>query len=117
MRKIYHLSTCQTCRRILAELDGAPDLERQDIKTQPLTPDQLDELRRYTGSYEALFSRRSRQYRPLGLHEKQLTEEDYRRLILEEYTFLNRPVVLVEEEVFVGSSRQAVEGARRALNK
>ena len=67
------------------------------------------------GGYAALFSRRARLYRERGLHEQSLAEEDLRRLLLEHYTFLSRPVVEVDGKVFVGSGKKAVEGAVRAL--
>lgn len=87
----HHLSTCTTCQRILKEI---PRLERfvlQDIKTEPIIPKQLDAMRELAGSYEALFSRRALKFRAMGLHEKQLAETDYRKSILQEYTFLKRP--------------------------
>ncbi|HEY8919750.1 MAG TPA: ArsC/Spx/MgsR family protein, partial [Chitinophaga sp.] len=60
------------------------------------------------GSYEALFSRRSQKYRPMGLHEKTLTEKDYRDLILQEYTFLKRPVAIVDGKIYVGAEAKNV---------
>ena len=83
----------------------------QDIKTEPITPQQLVELKEMAGSYEALFSRRSMKFRPMGLHEKQLSEKDYRKLILEEYTFLKRPVIVIDDKVFVGNAKAVVEAA------
>lgn len=114
--KIYHLSTCSTCKRILCEI---PDLDRfdlQDIKTEPITPGQVDEMKKLAGSYEALFSRRSMKFRPMGLHEKELGEMDYRKLILEEYTFLKRPVVVIGEQVFVGNNKKEVEAMLEAAS-
>ena len=115
MKKIYYLSTCKTCQKVIASLNGGDGFEMQDIKSHNITPEQLDELKKMAGSYEALFSRVARKYRSLGLHEQQLAEEDYRRLILEEYTFLKRPVVVIGNQLFVGSARKAVEGAKAAL--
>lgn len=109
--KIYHLSTCSTCQRILKEL---PDLERfelQDIKTEPITAAQLDAMRKMAGSYEALFSRRAIKFRSMGLYQKDLKEEDYRDLILSEYTFLKRPVIVIGEKIFVGNSAKVVQAA------
>ena len=74
----------------------------QDIKTEKITPAQLDELKEKAGSYEALFSRRAIKYKELGLKDKKLTEADYRRLILEEYTFLKRPVAVDGKKILVG---------------
>lgn len=70
MKKIYYLSTCSTCKRIIEELGIGDDFEMQDIKFDKITPEQLDTMAARAGSYEALFSKRSRQFRPLGLHEK-----------------------------------------------
>src|SRR5450432_3416529 len=103
MNKIYCLSTCSTCTRILKEIQAEKKgFVLQDIKTEKITPVQLEELKAKAGSYEALFSRRALKYKELGLKDKTLTEKDYRRLILEEYTFLRRPVAIVSGRVFVG---------------
>ncbi|GAA0531009.1 arsenate reductase family protein [Chitinophaga japonensis] len=102
MKRIYHLSTCSTCKKILTEIKAKErGFTLQDIKTEKITPAQLDEMRKLAGSYEALFSRRSQQYRPMGLHEKTLTEDDYRRLILQEYSFLKRPVAVVDGKIYI----------------
>jgi len=87
----------------------------QDIKEQQITPEELDELYQLAGSYEALFSRKAIKYRTMGLNEKKLTEQDYRNLILEEYTFLKRPVVVVGNQIFIGNAKAAVEGAKKAI--
>jgi arsenate reductase len=111
MKKIYHLSTCNTCQRIIRELNGGKGFAMQDIKTEPITEAQLQEMYEMTGSYEALFTRRSRKYRAMGLHEVELSEADYKRLILEEYTFLKRPVLIIEGEIFIGNSKKVVAAA------
>lgn len=104
MKKVYFLSTCSTCKRIIKE-NGyeKKGFGFQDIKTEKISPKQLDELKDLAGSYEALFSRRSLKYKSMGLKDKKLTETDYRTLILEEYTFLKRPVVLSGRKVIIGS--------------
>ncbi|RMG75657.1 MAG: hypothetical protein D6722_00630 [Bacteroidetes bacterium] len=115
MTKIFHLATCNTCQKILAELDPGPEVVLREIKSAPITEAELDEMYRLAGSYEALFSRRAMKYRQWGLNEKKLSEADYRRYILEEYTFLKRPVVVTGEAIFIGNARKAVEGAKAAL--
>ena len=114
--KIYHLSTCSTCQRILKQM---PDLKRfalQDIKAEPITAAQLEVMRKLAGSYEALFSRRAIKFRSMGLDKKQLSETDYRDLILSEYTFLKRPVILIGEQIFVGNAKNGVEEAVAATS-
>ena len=117
MNKIYHLSSCSTCQRIIKELNIGKGFDLQDIKTEPVTASQLDWLKERVGSYEALFSRRAMKYRGWGLHEKKLSETDYRRLILEEYTFLRRPVLIVGDEIFIGNSKKNVAAALERIHQ
>lgn len=85
------------------------NFEKQDIKTEPMTFDQIDEMKALSGSYESLFSRKAMKYRSMGLGDKILSEEEYRQLIHDEYTFLKRPVFIVVNEIFVGSSKKEIE--------
>ncbi|POY38531.1 arsenate reductase [Solitalea longa] len=110
MSKIFHLSTCSTCSKIIKQAEEAGiKFEKQDIKTEQISAAELEAMMKLAGSYEALFSRRSQKFRPMGLHEKNLTENDYKELILQEYTFLKRPVVISGEKIFVGNSPKVVE--------
>ncbi|MGB3800373.1 MAG: ArsC/Spx/MgsR family protein [Lewinella sp.] len=115
MAKMYQLTDCKTCQRILGELGDQPDLEVTNIKETAITPAELDRMAEMAGSYEALFSRRAMKYRSMGLADQELTEDDYRRLILEEYTFLKRPVTIVDDRIFIGSAKKSVAGTREAL--
>lgn len=116
MRKIYMLNTCDTCKRILKELQPLDGIVLQDIKTEAITKDQLEKMKSLAGSYEALFSKRARLYRQKGLHEKQLSETDFKDLILEHYTFLSRPVIIIDNEIFIGNSKKAVAAAKKTLH-
>ena len=117
MHKIYHLSTCDTCQRIMKELQPLDGFTLQDIKTEAITQAQLEEMHALTGSYEALFSKRARLFRQQGLHEKNLSEADFKKLILEHYTFLKRPVILVRDQIFIGNSKKVVAAAKEAIQK
>ncbi|TFG74188.1 MAG: hypothetical protein E4H26_08465 [Flavobacteriales bacterium] len=116
MKKIYHLGSCNTCQRIIKTLEPLEDVSLQEIKTHPLTEAQVDEMKRLAGSYGALFSKRAQMFRQMGLHEKQLTEADYKALILEHYTFLKRPVILVDDQIFIGNAQKVVRDAHQALH-
>ena len=87
----------------------------QDIKTEKITMAQIDEMKKMAGSYEALFSRRALKYKELGLKEKQLTEKNYRQLILEEYTFLKRPVVIINDKIFIGSDKKTLAALKQEI--
>lgn len=113
MKKVYHLGNCNTCQRILQELkwDGAS----QEIRSEKITEAQLDKMARLAGSYEALFSRRAIKYKTMGLKDKALNETDYKALILEEDTFLKRPVFIIDEQIFIGNSKKVVEAVQITL--
>ncbi len=121
MKKIYHLKTCDTNRRILKQIKLSISDEKyktfifQEIKTEPITVAQLDEMYHYTKSYEALFSKRAKRYKLLK--DTNLTEKDFKQLILEEYTFLKRPVILVDDEIFVGNSKKKIEMLIEKINR
>ncbi|MCD6020061.1 MAG: arsenate reductase and related [Bacteroidetes bacterium] len=118
MNKIYYLSTCDTCKRIIAELGlKEKGFVFQDIKTEKITDPQLEEMKKAVGSYEALFSRIARKYKELGLASKTLTESDYKDYILEEYTFLKRPVIFVGKNVFVGNTKSVIAEVQSELSK
>ncbi|MBT8318356.1 MAG: arsenate reductase [Lutibacter sp.] len=108
MKKIYHLKTCDTCRRILKEMDTT-GYTLQEIKTEQITVKQLDELYKLTKSYEVLFSRRAKKYKQMDLKNQTLTEQDFRQLILDEYTFLKRPVIIDGTKVYVGNIKKRVD--------
>jgi arsenate reductase len=117
MNKIYHLSTCSTCQRIIKELGNGEGFEMQDIKEKNISAAALDAIKEKVGSYEALFSKRAMKYRSMGLNEMSLTEKDYRKYMLEEYTFLKRPFILIGDEVFVGNAKKTVEAAMAAMKE
>jgi len=108
MKKIYFLKTCDTCKRILKQIDTSAFI-LQDIKTTPISVAQLEEMYQRAKSYEALFSRRAKKYKEMALKDKILTETDYKQLILEHYTFLKRPVIIDGNTIFIGSSKKTVE--------
>jgi arsenate reductase len=112
MKKIYHLSTCNTCQRIIQSLNNGAEFELQDIKTTAITEAQLEDMYNMAGSYEVLFSRRAMKYRSLGLNEQQLSEADYKKWILAEYTFLKRPVIIIDDSIFIGNAKKTVAAAQ-----
>lgn len=117
MRKVYYLATCSTCSKILKELELPSDYELQDIKTHPLTADQLAALHKQADSYETLFSKRAQLYKQRGLKDKNLTENDYKELLLEHYTFLKRPVLVVDDEIFIGNASKTIAEAKKAIHE
>lgn len=114
MKKVYFLQTCDTCRRILKEVN-TDSFERQEIKANPVTVSQLEEMRALTDSYESLFNKRAKLYKAMDLKNQQVSEADYRQYILDEYTFLKRPVFIVEDEIFIGNSKKVIEKLKEKI--
>ncbi len=112
MKKLYYLSTCDTCKRIINELQPLNNFEMQDIKVNSISKNDIEKMQNLAGSYEALFSKRARLYKERNLKEKRLSEEDYKNLILEHYTFLKRPVLINGNKIFIGNSKKTVADAK-----
>lgn len=109
MKKVFTLSTCDTSRKILKQVQIENfNFEIKDIKTNKISVEELETLQTLAGSYEALFSRRAQKYKLLGLKDKTLSESDYKEFILSDYTFLKRPVVVDQDRIFIGNSKSNV---------
>lgn len=115
MKKVYFLKTCDTCKRILNEVN-TEDFVRQEIKSSPVTESQLAELYTFTNSYEALFNKRARLYKSLDLKSKNLSEDDFKKYLLEDYTFLKRPVFIIGDEIYIGNSKKTIEQVKEKTN-
>ncbi|MBL0736478.1 arsenate reductase [Flavobacterium sp. GN10] len=114
MDKIYYLASCDTCRKIIKSLPEN-NLVFQDIRQDPITEEQLEEMYKLSGSYEALFSKKAQLYKSMGLKEKSLTEDDFKKYILEHYTFLSRPVFIINGKIYIGNSQKNVAEVINAL--
>ncbi|ALJ06820.1 arsenate reductase [Pseudalgibacter alginicilyticus] len=117
MKKVYYLKTCSTCIRILKELNLPSDFILQDIKTEEITVEQLEHMKNLSGSYEALFSKRSKLYKEMDLKNQNLTERDFKHYILDHYTFLSRPVIIINDAIFIGNSKKVIEATKACINE
>lgn len=116
MKKVFYLKTCNTCVRIIKALELPSDTVFQDIKEESITVKQLEILKQHAGSYEALFSRRAKLYKDMGLKDQNLSEADYKHYILEHYTFLKRPVIVFNDHIFIGNSAKTVDAAKTFIH-
>lgn len=115
MDKIYYLASCDTCRKIIKSLPKDHDFKFHDIKQDPITVEELEQMRELSGSYEALFSKKAQLYKSMDLKNKVLTEEDYKKYILEHYTFLSRPVFIIDNKIYIGNTQQNMHQVMLAL--
>lgn len=116
MKIAFYLKTCSTNKKIMSVLDLS-DWELREIKSQPITAEELEILYQRTQSYEALFSKKSSQIKTQGIDVKSLNEEGYRCLILEHYSFLKRPVFITDEDIFIGNDKANVERLHERFGK
>ena len=114
MKKVYFLQTCDTCRRILKEVN-LEGFEQQEIKKNPITADQLEGLYALHNSYEGLFNKRAKLARALDLKNRETTEKEFRQYILDEYTFLKRPIFIVDGAIFIGNSKKVIEDLKKKI--
>ena len=115
MNKIYYLASCDTCRKIIKSLPKNHDFKFHDIKQDPITVAELEQMRALSGSYEALFSKKAVLYKSMDLKNKSLTEDDYKKYILEHYTFLSRPVFIIKDKIYIGNTQQNMLQVMKAL--
>jgi arsenate reductase len=114
--KIYYLASCSTCRKIIKSLPNSDRLTFIDIRENPITETDLDELRQLSGSYEALFSKKAQLYKSMDLKNKNLTEADYKKYLLEHYTFLSRPVFIIDDKIYIGNGQKNIIDVVKALS-
>ena len=114
MKKVYYLQTCDTCKRILKEVN-LEGFEQQEIKSNPITAEQLDALYALSNSYEDLFNKRAKLARELDLKNKETSEAEFRQYILNEYTFLKRPVFVIEDTIFIGNSKKVIAALQEKI--
>lgn len=117
MNRIFYLKTCDTCKKILKQIDPLASFELREIKEHPITEKELEEMYEKTKSYEALFNKRAQLYKERNLKEQHLTESDYKKYLLEHYTFLARPVIFYKDHLFAGNAKKTVEEALHLINK
>ncbi|MBP6557633.1 MAG: arsenate reductase [Flavobacterium sp.] len=106
--KIYYLASCDTCRKIIKSLPNADRLQFHDIRQNPITEEELDEMYQLSGSYEALFSKKAQLYKSMDLKNKSLAEADYKQYLLQHYTFLSRPVFIIDDKIYIGNGQKNI---------
>lgn len=113
---IYYLASCDTCRKIIKSLPNTNRLKFHDIRQDTITEAELDQLKNLAGSYQVLFSRKAQLYKSMGLKDQTLTEADYKKYLLQHYTFLSRPVFVVDGKIYIGNSPKNIAEVTKALS-
>lgn len=114
--KIYYLASCDTCRKIIKSLPNSDKLVFHDIRQNPITEQELEEMYTLCGSYEALFSKKAQLYKSMDLKNKSLTELDFKKYILEHYTFLSRPIFIIDGKIYIGNNPKNIAEVIKVLS-
>jgi len=115
MKKVLFLSTCNTCQRILSEVD-TDGFKLQDTKKEPASKEDIEFLRGHVESYEDLINKRAQLWQQRGLKKQTLSEDQYKNLLLEHYTFIKRPIVIDGARVFIGNSKKVIQALKSHLS-
>ena len=94
-------STCQKARRYI-ERHGIKNFELRDIKENPLTSAEVENLAKMLGGADELFSRRAVKYREMKLGEREVSKTEMLDLMADEYTFLKRPILVMKGKAIAG---------------
>lgn len=115
-KTVFYLKTCGTNKKIMTELD-LQDWKLREIKSKPISEEELSEMYVLAGSYDTLFSRKSQQIKAKNIDVNSLSEQDKRDLILSHYSFLKRPVFMTDKEIFIGSDKNNIEKLHNFFKK
>jgi arsenate reductase len=75
----------------------------------------LDEIRKLGDfSNEDLFNKRAQKFKLVD--KSNLTDLGFRQMILSEYTYLKRPVIIYNAKVFAGNTKATISAAIQLIN-
>lgn len=78
----------------------------REIKSNPITPSELEQIKAHFSSYEELFNKRAVKFR--SIDSSSFEDSDYKKLLLSDYTFLKRPVLLLADKAIAGNSTKSI---------
>lgn len=107
----YWLPNCSTCQKARRFLDRHRlQITRfRDIKEEPLARSEVENLARILGGAANLFSRRAVKYREMKLSEREMSANEMLDLMAEEYTFLKRPILVIDDRAIAGFFEKTFE--------
>jgi len=117
MKVVFYLKSCNTCTRIIKELKLDSSFIFREIKSNPLTIREIEMIHDLSKSYESVFNKRAKLFSEKNLKNINLSESEYKNFILENYTFLKRPVIITGEKIFIGNSKENILELKKHLGE
>ena len=113
MVKVYWKSTCQTCRRVVKELnEKGVKIELYDLTKTPPSREILKSLAVRYG-INNLLRKRSKHYDPKRFKGK--SEEELIEIMIRNTDLIRRPILVIDQTVILGddkASLKLIEGRR-----
>jgi arsenate reductase-like glutaredoxin family protein len=91
-------------------LQNGLEVTDRDFFKEPFSETEIRELAAMNGT-ENIFARRSPSLKKLGLADKQLTDDEMVKLMLQEPKLVRRPLLKVGDKLMVGAGAAAVDAA------
>ena len=117
MKAVFYLKSCNTCTRIIKEIKLDSSFVFREIKSNPLTLKEIEMIHDLSKNYESIFNKRAKLFTEKKLKDVTLTELEYKNYILENYTFLKRPVIITDQEIFIGNSKKNILELKKHLGE
>jgi arsenate reductase len=117
MKVVFYLKSCNTCTRIIKEIKLNSSFVFREIKSNPLTLKEIEMIHDLSKNYESIFNKRAKLFTEKKLKDVTLTELEYKNYILENYTFLKRPVIITDQKIFIGNSKKNILELKKHLGE
>lgn len=107
----YWLPNCSTCQKAKGWLErrGVKITAMRDIKENPLSRKEVEDLVKMLGGPAELFSKRAIKYREMKLNEREVPPDEMLDLMTDEYTFLKRPIMVIGDQAAAGFFEKSFE--------
>ena len=102
--KIYHKSSCITCKKTISELERSnSDIEKRDFFKDPLSEKELTKILKLTGKKPSeLIRKRDKMYKQLNLENNEKTETEIIKLMVKYPGLIMRPIIVKGNTAVVG---------------
>ena len=107
MLHVIGIKNCDTIKKTRKWLEGKEvEFEFIDVKKEPLTRDEIVELKDKVG-LDVLINRRGTTWRKLGLSDQNLSDDALIDALEANQSMIKRPVLLKNDAVLVGYDEEA----------
>ncbi len=102
--KIFHKSTCITCKKTLTEIERMKiDVESRDFFKDPFTEIELKKIIIMTGKKPIeLLRKRDKTYKEMKLDQNKKTDSEIIKLMIKYPGLILRPIIVLKNKAIVG---------------